>query len=407
MNSSAVGIVLSALALGQCLLAASILLSRRDPHGVYWPLCIFFMANVFTELSAVADIVTYTDTGIDRLILLDIVSIAAFLLIAPALWFYVRNVTSQRPAKTGWSETWHLLPFVFASGVCSVLIGQPDAVQQSVIGEGDFTGSPAEAWLATLLLIVAVVWLLQSVLYLCFILRRLLSNRTQLKNHFASTEGRELRWIFVILSLLMVALLLQAADLFLSLDSGAMLFANMSDFALIFIVSLWGLRQAPTFISGGSEPYELQNYTAKTQQPKTESSASVKYERSALDDTHMDRIAGKIVDAMDARHLYLEPDLSLRDLAAAICVTPNYVSQTLNARIGETFFDYVNSYRIRAALQKLCDTDDTILAIAYEVGFNSRSSFYKSFKKNIGVTPTAYRARLEDRSALQSDLGSL
>lgn len=78
-------------------------------------------------------------------------------------------------------------------------------------------------------------------------------------------------------------------------------------------------------------------------------------------------------------------------LARHIGVSPNYVSQTLNDTVGDSFFDFVNSYRILDAQDLLRDTDQTVLAIAFEVGFNSRSSFYTAFKKVTGQTPTAFR----------------
>ena len=94
---------------------------------------------------------------------------------------------------------------------------------------------------------------------------------------------------------------------------------------------------------------------------------------------------------MHDQRLYLEPSLSLRDLAKAVSTPPNYVSQTLNSEIGETFFDYVNGWRVRDAMPRIRGSRESILSILYEVGFNSRSSFYKAFKRETGMTPRAYR----------------
>ncbi|XHE53897.1 AraC family transcriptional regulator (plasmid) [Phaeobacter sp. BS34] len=90
--------------------------------------------------------------------------------------------------------------------------------------------------------------------------------------------------------------------------------------------------------------------------------------------------------------LYRDPNLSLWDLAKHISVTSNYVSQTLNMTLQSNFFDYVNKWRIQDAVKQLHDTDETILVIAHDVGFNSRSSFYNAFKREMNTTPSALRA---------------
>jgi len=91
--------------------------------------------------------------------------------------------------------------------------------------------------------------------------------------------------------------------------------------------------------------------------------------------------------------LFQRDELSLRLLAKHINELPSYVTQTLNTEIGESFFDYVNRWRIEEASRRLASSDDTVLDIATGVGFNSRSSFYNAFKKITGMTPSAYRKK--------------
>jgi AraC-like DNA-binding protein len=96
--------------------------------------------------------------------------------------------------------------------------------------------------------------------------------------------------------------------------------------------------------------------------------------------------------------VYRDPNLSLWDLAKHIGVTSAYVSQTLNTTIGSNFFDYINSWRVRDAVEQLQNSDETILVITYDVGFNSRSSFYKAFKREMGTTPSELRTKLRAQS---------
>ena len=103
------------------------------------------------------------------------------------------------------------------------------------------------------------------------------------------------------------------------------------------------------------------------------------------------RIASKLKRAMSEHQLHLDANLSLWALSKQVGVSDNYVSQVLNEEIGQNFFDFVNGYRVQAAQARLISSDETILNIAYDTGFNSRSSFYTAFKKTTGQTPTAFR----------------
>ena len=123
--------------------------------------------------------------------------------------------------------------------------------------------------------------------------------------------------------------------------------------------------------------------------PGTE--ARAKYEKSALTDEQLSRIADRIERAMEQDRLYRDPHLSLPDLARAVSAPQSYVSQALNARIGKSFFDYVNTLRVEDAKTRLAKGRDTATNIALDVGFNSRSSFYAAFRRETGMTPTEFR----------------
>jgi AraC-like DNA-binding protein len=93
---------------------------------------------------------------------------------------------------------------------------------------------------------------------------------------------------------------------------------------------------------------------------------------------------------------YLNPELTLHDLSSQLKVSDRKLSILINAELGKSFFDLINSYRIEEAKKILRTSKDpklTVLEIMYEVGFNSKSSFNTAFKKYTGSTPTAYRAR--------------
>jgi AraC-like DNA-binding protein len=89
---------------------------------------------------------------------------------------------------------------------------------------------------------------------------------------------------------------------------------------------------------------------------------------------------------------YLEDQLTLQKLAKGINLPEKQLSQLINQHIGKHFFDYINEFRIEEAKKLLTEQSElTVLEILYQIGFNSKSSFYTAFKKETGQTPIAYR----------------
>jgi TolB-like protein/AraC-like DNA-binding protein len=98
-------------------------------------------------------------------------------------------------------------------------------------------------------------------------------------------------------------------------------------------------------------------------------------------------------DLMQNEHQYLDTSLTLRTLADTINLHPNKLSWLLNERLEKNFNDYVNSYRLKDFQRKAIDPQYshlTLLGLAYESGFTSKSVFNEFFRKNTGVTPKAW-----------------
>lgn len=100
-----------------------------------------------------------------------------------------------------------------------------------------------------------------------------------------------------------------------------------------------------------------------------------------------------LLDVMDTNRIYLDPNLTLRSLSEQINLHPNKLSWLLNEIVGMNFNEFVNKYRLETfqALARQPDMSHlTILGLAYECGFNSKSVFNEFFKKTIGQTPSAW-----------------
>lgn len=108
----------------------------------------------------------------------------------------------------------------------------------------------------------------------------------------------------------------------------------------------------------------------------------------------------RLKDYMIQQKPFLNSSLTIQDISDELEITVRELSLLINHRLGQHFFDFINSYRIEQAMAILQNKEKskvTILEILYEVGFNSKSSFNTAFKKHAGVTPTAYRKSLMER----------
>jgi adenylate cyclase len=96
---------------------------------------------------------------------------------------------------------------------------------------------------------------------------------------------------------------------------------------------------------------------------------------------------------MTEKQPYLDPELSLRSLAQLLDLPPNHMSQLLNEGFDKNFSEFVNAYRLDTFKQKATEPANqqfTIMSLAYDSGFNSKTVFNTFFKKQLGKTPTAY-----------------
>ena len=115
---------------------------------------------------------------------------------------------------------------------------------------------------------------------------------------------------------------------------------------------------------------------------------------SKVDSGDEDKVVQKIKRYMAHEKPFLDPSLTIQQLAEQIELPTKELSVLINHEMGQHFFDFVNEFRIAEAKTILTDSnkkDLTVLEVLYEVGFNSKSSFNTAFKKYTGTTPTQYR----------------
>lgn len=118
-----------------------------------------------------------------------------------------------------------------------------------------------------------------------------------------------------------------------------------------------------------------------------------KYRKSNVTEEECRRLAGELELLMQRERLYVNPNLKIVDLAAILNVSTYTLSYLFNQYLDKNYYDYLNDYRIEE-FKRLVDKDEyskyTLTALAELCGFSSRTSFFRYFKKVVGITPNEY-----------------
>ncbi len=121
-----------------------------------------------------------------------------------------------------------------------------------------------------------------------------------------------------------------------------------------------------------------------------------KYKDSNLDKNHSLKYFKQLSQLIEQEQLFLDPNFSLSVLAQKMKVNAKYLSQSINENQGQSFSRFINKQRVEKAKQLLRNPDFdnySIEGIAIEVGFRSKSAFYKAFKEVTGLSPKEYQSR--------------
>ncbi len=388
------------LALNVCtltitLLTVQLLVLRSSQYHTYLPLAMCLLCAGFIMAKPAVSIF-FPKTELHWLLL----SLPTLLMIAPSFWLYVKGITHETPWRLKPSDLKHFYLAIVGLIIAITAMLLPQGILHSIIADDGNSNNLLQQYptllkywidfslITTFILVLTFVF--QSGYYCFQILQRLKRYNQHLKDLFASTETKELRWLSVLLLTLGGVWLITTVNIIWDNVFNVLLMDHivMDVIVLVMVwsISIWGLRQKPGF-----ETLYITSKDPCNTEVNPDEIVQKKYERSALDQHQSAAIAQAIIDAMHKDQLYLDNELSLQTLAKHINTPANYISQTLNSTIGMNFFDFVNKYRIEQAKKRLLNSSMAVIDIAFEVGFNAKSSFYKAFKKATAMTPSNYR----------------
>ncbi|MEZ4775270.1 MAG: helix-turn-helix domain-containing protein [Bacteroidia bacterium] len=118
-----------------------------------------------------------------------------------------------------------------------------------------------------------------------------------------------------------------------------------------------------------------------------------KYKDSPVSDREMETYKKRLKRVMEEQKVYLNPELTLSDLSDYVETNTHTLSRVINEGYGKSFYDFINTYRV-AAFTEMANNEkyqnETFLSLALSVGFNSKTTFNRAFKKVTGTTPRAY-----------------
>lgn len=162
----------------------------------------------------------------------------------------------------------------------------------------------------------------------------------------------------------------------------------------ITYIGYHGLKQQVIFQVEHLDKFKSASGIATQDSAKQSFDINSSYKKSGLLNQDMEKLFSSLEMLMKSKKLYLESNLNLKELAKKANIPQHHITQTLNSFAKQNFYDYVNSYRINEFIQRLKNGDAdnfSLLGLAFDCGFNSKSSFNRIFKKVTGFSPSEYK----------------
>lgn len=326
----------------------------------------------------------HPDTGFKSLWLGGLMQLS--LLIAPCLWLCTLEITRQQTPHPRLIPPIHKALIVIAS-LCVV------PLLLSAHGGNQFanTNSPVSYYQSILIhggmLLCIGIFTLQVPMFFVRIRLLLQEHEQQIENRFSNLQEHSLHalnWLLWVLAIKWLMSILRTLHCMYIGPLGGVGINLFMTIEIIFTLrALFALsRLKPEEKNGSGSTIEDGIVSAE------------KYANSPLDEGIRRRIQTKLREAMEKEMLYTQASLSLKQLSEHLRESPHYLSQVLNQDLETNFYEWVNGYRINAAKQALLTyPDKTIIAIAEDAGFNSKSTFNTAFRQHTQMTPSEYRHR--------------
>lgn len=301
------------------------------------------------------------------------------LLHGPFVYLYTSALTGYRVRRIEIAA--HFLPAVFvtlsASGFYA--LSGPEKLMVYA-GKG--------AGFGTLLFVNTLLFRISGVVYVLLSLWRLQKFGKRIAAEFSNTDKINLYWLrYLIWGVALVWVLVFFGD-----------HRFLFGVAVVFVtlIGYFGITQVRIFspVNSSIPDDPATNVPLPDTIPDNSTGTTApRYDKSGLTPEKALELHRQLQEIMRSQRLYEDPELTLTDLAGHLVVNTNHLSQVINSFEKKNFYEYINEQRIHRFTERMRlpeNKNKTILALAFECGFNSKSSFNKHFKRIHGQTPSAY-----------------
>lgn len=298
----------------------------------------------------------------------------------PFLYLYIFYLT--QPKQFSKKQFFHFLPIAFAYlSWLSFLLKDP--TQKLLIYHQGFSSS----YYQTIGIITNICIIVSGIVYVFMAIVLLHRYKKNIREEFSNTDKISLNWLrYLIAGIAGIWLFV----IFYPTTESIYLSASL----YICFIGFFGVRQQQIFKpSFTSAPLRSHHSHAPHSIEVEALPNKTKYDWSSLTEEDIERIFIQLNEVMVQEKLYKNAELTLSKLAETLQLKDAALSQVINSKFGKSFYDYVNSLRVDECIKMIGDEKNqnyTLLSIAFDCGFNSKSSFNRNFRKFTGKSPSDF-----------------
>lgn len=229
-----------------------------------------------------------------------------------------------------------------------------------------------------------------QVLFYCILGYKEIS--TYQKNLFlytSNTNNVNLKWLKNVVVCVSIITFLWLIDIVFKIAKSNVLFDRFASFIYligIFSIAYFSLKQKEIFQPDANEKKEIDSIM--------ESSNLESSQKKLMTDDDLTQMKAALIEMMQINKSFLDPELSLFKLASQLDISSHHLSYIINKGFDENFYQFINRYRIDEAKKMILNPKMqhlTLMGIAFEVGFNSKTVFNTTFKKMTSQTPSQFK----------------